>query len=409
MENFISEELLAFAKRIARKSLGITTVLAAVLAALPVTVRAEVLSSFSDFTGRHVYQIGVFDAHVYQLYYNGGSWVYQDLTAYTGGKPAALFSPVASFADGLGEHVFYFDPNNHLNHLSSNNGPWVKQDLTAETGGPPVLTGSLAGFSDIDGPHVYYVAFNKHVNQIYWNYGSWANQDLTLMGRGPFVSPSGGITAFYDGSGEHVFYVDEIQHVNQLYYAWNEPWVNQDITLSAALSSGPPFLLPPLPEVSSDLASFADNSGEHVFYVNSSSEIYQLYFNGSWSAQDLSQQAGAPQAELSALAASSDRFGEHVFYVSPGSQHVEQLYLPYGGKWINQDITAAASAPGSDFCGVLAGGVLAEYSDSSGDNIYFVHDSGIYQLMWNGFSWSYEPVTREADGPPVSACSGFPL
>ena len=64
------------------------------------------LTSFVNGSQQHAFFVGA-NHHVHQLYFNGSSWVDQDLTVMTGSALATAGGGLASFADATGQHVFY--------------------------------------------------------------------------------------------------------------------------------------------------------------------------------------------------------------------------------------------------------------------------------------------------------------
>ena len=234
------------------------------------------LSSFADNMGEHVFYVGT-DQHVHQLSWNTQAWADQDLSRSTGGPLALAGSGISSFGDDLGEHVFYVGNDQRVHQLFWNTTVWADQDLSA--GGPLVVAGSgISSFADNLGEHVFYVGTDQHVHQLYWNTQFWDNQDLSGSTGGPLVAAESGISSFADNEGEHVFYAGTDQHVHQLF--WNTAvWADQDLS---HLTGGP------LAVAARGISSFADNEGEHVFYMGNDTNAHQLYWNSNkWVDQNL--------------------------------------------------------------------------------------------------------------------------
>jgi hypothetical protein len=290
------------------------------------------VAGFSDTVGEHVFYLGT-NQHVYQLDWNSTtySWSNQDLTAFTGGVLAASGSALTSFADSSGEHVYYLGTNRHVYQLYFPLGgtAWVDQDLTAFTGGVLAASGSaLTSFADSSGEHVYYRGTNQHVYQLDFPLGgtAWVDQDLTAFTGGALAASGSALTSFADSSGEHVYYLGTNQHVYQLDFPLGgTAWVDQDLT---AFTDGA------LAATGSALAGYSLNSGsvsgEHVVYLGTNQHIYQLYFEEggtAWVDQDLTAlSGGAPAASGSALTYFADTGGAHAFYLGT-NQHVYQLYF----------------------------------------------------------------------------------
>jgi hypothetical protein len=197
------------------------------------------------------------------------------------------------------------------------------------------------------------------------------------------------ITSFSDTLGEHVFYMDTSNHVMQLY--WNaSSWVAQDLTLMSATTT--------LAAAPNRLSSFSDMEGEHVFYMGAGFHIYQLFapWGGSWVNQDLtllSKATNIADGYFGASAAFSDNSGEHVFYVG-SNNHIYQIYWPWNGSWVNQDLTANAGGL-PDYDGNLAG-----FADAAGEHVFYFDDNlhQVHQLywQWGATKWVDQNLTMVA-------------
>jgi predicted heme/steroid binding protein len=172
----------------------------------PLPATGSALSSFISSTQEHVLYLGT-NLHVYQLVTKStGGWAYQDLTAAAGGTVAAGGSSLSSFNDSPGQHIFYLGANGHVYQLyySYSSQTWVDQDLTAQTGGPPAASGSaLTSFADSQ-EHVVYQG-NQNIYQLVTHPGGWQYQALPY---GSLVPAQGTpLTSTADAHGnEFVFY-----------------------------------------------------------------------------------------------------------------------------------------------------------------------------------------------------------
>jgi hypothetical protein len=341
------------------------------------------LTSFSDNTGEHLFYLDA-DRHVNQLYFSG-KWTNQDLTAVTGSGSAlpAAGSSLTSFTDNTGEHLFYLDANQHVDQMYWSH-KWINQDITSLSNSSSVLPAqgsSLTSFADNTGEHVFYLDRAQHVRQLYWS-GGWINQDLTSLSNDASALPAAGtsLTSFSDNTGEHVFYLDPSQHVRQLY--WSGKWVNQDLT---SLSNGASAL----PAAGSALTSFSDKTGEHVFYLDANQHVIQLYWSDKWTNQDLtllSNSASVLPAVGSSLTSFSDKTGEHVFY-RDANQHIRQLY--WSGNWTNQDLTSLGSS-GSALS--ATGSPFTSFADKAGEHLLYLDANQHFrQLYWSG-KWTNQDL-----------------
>jgi hypothetical protein len=363
-------------------------------------VEAHPLTSFADDIGEYVFYVDG-SQHMQQLYRNpGGSWVNQDLTVLSNSNAALprLNTPLSSFADTAGKHVLYLDGNQHVRQFYwSTGGSWVNQDLTIMISGSTALPrpdSPLSGFSDQSGEHVVYLDANQHVHQLFWSRGSnWMNQDLTAISNSSFVLPGSGspLTSFADQSGEHVVYLDANQHVHQLFWSRGSNWVNQDLTAISNSDSA-------LPNPSSPLTSFADQSGEHVVYLDANRHAHQLFWSrgSNWVNQDLTAISNSDSVlpNLSSpLTSFADQSGEHVVYLD-ANQHVRQLYWKNGGNWVNQDLTVTSDSNAD----LPLFDSLSSFADSAGEHVlYMDRMHHVRQLYWStGSNWAIQDLTSLA-------------
>jgi hypothetical protein len=317
-------------------SFGWTTEIGSFQLAPPILPAAKTgLTSFSDNAGAHAFYVGT-NQNVYQLIWTSATgWVDQNLTNVSGGTLAAPASKLAGFADGAGEHAFYFGPNQHVYQLiwTSATG-WNNQDLTAITGNTLAASGSaVAGFSDGAGEHAFYLGTNRHVYQLIWTSATgWNNQDLTAITGNTLAASGSAVAGFSDGAGAHAFYFGPNQHVYQLIWTSATGWNNQDLTTQTGGK---------LAESGTGLTAFSDSSGEHAFYLGTNQHVYQLIWTSAtgWNNQDLTAITGNTLAEAgSALTGFADSVGEHTFYLGT-NQHVYQLIWTGATGWSNQDLT----------------------------------------------------------------------
>ena len=116
-----------------RKS-SVLLVWTSVLAGLLPSLFAQSLTSLLVTGGDHAYYVDT-NQHVDQLYWNGQTWVSQDLTVLSRAATlAAAGSTLTSVLVGNSDHIYYVDANQHVNQLFYNGQNWVWQDLTAASG-----------------------------------------------------------------------------------------------------------------------------------------------------------------------------------------------------------------------------------------------------------------------------------
>jgi hypothetical protein len=314
----------------------------------------------------HVYYVDVAD-HVHQLYYNGTNWSDEDLSALTGGPTASPYG-ITGFSIGNLQYVFYTGTtDNHVHELSYNNSNWSDQDVTAQGSGVTAGLGPILAFATKPNNqfHVYYQDNNSlNLHQLYFNGTSWSDSDLTSIIGGAYCYTSwiAGLAAGnqqhilcpgFGSSGNldmlHIFYNNSIwqyedisvkvggaplylgggvaafqvpgkpqgevfgvtgdTHVHQ--YSFNKKWTDLDLTA---------FIGAPASAGFGGMAAFATtpNNQFHAYY-QPSTEVYQLYFNGSnWAYEDLT--GGGGQADNnSGMAGFALGNLQHVFYLGAGN------------------------------------------------------------------------------------------
>jgi hypothetical protein len=353
------------------------------------------IASFSDSYGEHVYYVGM-NYHVYQLYWDGGNPVNQDLTQWTGGT-LAWGGPLTAFSDSYGEHVFYVGNGPTLDQLWWS-GSETYQNLTNSSGAVKPYPNAISSFSDSYGEHLYY--FDDQFDQTEYELslnsnGSWSGCGQIGVSDGDLA----GLATFGDSSGEYVYYTAA---ANQWLYA-----VYRTGGEICADTSSTPLVVNAV-GVPTALATYNNSSGHYVFYIGTNQHVYQLFtaqsgIFGTWTTSDLTEASDTSvvAASATALTAFSDSAGEHVFYVGT-NQHVYQLYFN-GTSWSNQDLSGSGTVA-DDECGAK----LTSFSDSYGEHVYYVGTNGhVYHLYWNSqYGWALQDMTTWS-GATELALSGY--
>lgn len=310
-------------------------------ASTPPAQLSSALTSFYDGFGiQHVFYVdNSFDVH--ELYNTGEQWFGNRLTqgATNGPRARDQYALTSCFDSHKVEHVFYIDLNGDIQELY-NNGQWATDDASAQANSAAAASGSgLTSYCDPSGnPNVFYTDYAHRIRLLTHSTGKWVSGDLTLVTSGPAAAFANALTSFYDAFDiGHVFYFDTAGNVQELYNVRGS-WYGNNLT---AETKSPPVIS----GGGRGLTSFFDSFNvEHVFFVDSSNTVRELYNNGEWLTDDPGTLANAPApAHASALASFFDTKGEHVFYVDTAS-HVIQLDYA-GSAWQNTDLTSAATAP----------------------------------------------------------------
>src|SRR4051794_25607961 len=133
------------------------------------------LTSFTDNLGSHVFYQNTSN-QINQLLGTGGSsgitWTNQNFNTVTSAVSGG--TGLTSFVDHVGEHVFFLDVNHAVNQLL---GTVTSAGVTWSSGSVPNSTlaagaAGLTSFIDSAGEHVFYVDSNDQVNHLLGTVGS---------------------------------------------------------------------------------------------------------------------------------------------------------------------------------------------------------------------------------------------
>jgi hypothetical protein len=314
----------------------------------------------------HVYYVDMKAQHVHQLYYNNTSWSDADLTSATGGPAASPFG-ISGFSIGNLQYVFYTGTDNHVHELNYNNSNWSDHDITAQGSGVGAGFGPILAFATKPNNqfHVYYQDANTlDLHQLYFNGSSWSDADLTsITGAACYTSWIAGLAA---GNQQHIFCPGihgslQFPHMLHIYYN-NSTWVYEDITSKVG---GAQLYL------GSGVAAFqvpGKAQGE-VFGVTGDAHVHQYSFNKKWTDLDLTASIGAPASAafggMVAFATTpNNQF--HAFYQP--STEVYQLYFN-GSSWAFEDLTGGGGQAddNSGMAGFAIGNLQHVYYLSAGN------------------------------------------
>jgi len=208
----------------------------------------------------HVYYQDVSSLHEYQLYFNGSTWSYQDLTSLTG---AYCYTQWATgVAVGNMQHVVcpgYAGSSDNLDLLdiNYNNSVWSYQDITFLAQSSPInLSSGLAVFPVLSQGEVYGVTDDTHIHQYTYKRAQWTGIDLTASVGAPSDPYFGAMVAFPTKPNNqfHIYY-QPTNDVYQLFYN-GSAWAINNLTNSGQVS------------YDSGMAGFAIGNLQHVFYLS---------------------------------------------------------------------------------------------------------------------------------------------
>lgn len=294
------------------------------------------------------------EIHVFELYYSPyGAWHWNDLTQLAGAPTA---NNLGSAPHG---YVTYYNNQQHVNFVGNDlhvhelfyDGAWHWNDLTKLTGAPnageilssvdnPGWASALDGYetSFNNQQHVNFIGTDKHVHELYYADFAWRHNDLSQLSGGPNAFNQSSLVGYatYDPNQQHIIFFEDgiFSHVNELYY--DNAWHHNDLM---NLSGAPGVGLSPL-----DGYPTPFNNQQHVNFVgsvNNNFHVMELYYDGAWHHNDLTQLAGAPPVGGNGLCGYTTSFNnqQHVDFVG-NDLHVYELL--FDGVWHQHDLTAIA-------------------------------------------------------------------
>jgi hypothetical protein len=305
----------------------------------------------------HVFYISYSDSHVHELFYNGSSWVDADITSATGGVPAAtswFLVPISGFALGNAQYVYFCGNDDDVHEYSYGDGGnwnWVDQNLNALAVG-----GGAANCSTFSNGLVAYATpgnSQRHVfyqpssgpNDIYHfvlKGSAWYVEDETLTTHGA-KGDGTWMAGFAIGNAQYAYFEDAKGNIHEYSYGdggnWN--WVDKNLT---KLTKGPKSAL----QLQTGVTSFVipGTSRKEVYYAaNPFFDLHQMTFkNKKWTDTDIGGPAPLSSSQMVAFAtAPNDQF--HLYeQVVAGGNGVDQLY--YNGSWSSQQLVSVLTAGG---------------------------------------------------------------
>jgi hypothetical protein len=274
------------------------------------------ISGFAIGNLQYVFYVGA-DNHVHETYYNNSIWQDQDLTATVGGNTASA-APLLAFATKPNNqfHVYYQDANSlHEYQLYFNGTSWTYQDLTAGiSGNPYCYTSWIAGFAVGNLQHLFCAGYDDVFDQltlfhIHYNNSTWVHEVVTSAGLP--MQLGAGIAAFKvpNANQLEVWSITSNNHFDRFYHVVKpSQWIFNDLTNEIGAPTDGKF---------GQVAAFATtpNGQYHVYYAPNS-EVYQVYYDGtSWTVEDLTNGFGNADPN-SGLAGFNIGNLQHVFYMS---------------------------------------------------------------------------------------------
>jgi hypothetical protein len=281
--------------------------------------------------------------NVWEAYFDGTAWSSHNLTSLVGAPAARPGSPIVSVVNPYAGSIQlnYLDSSGHIQQMWSwDRKMWFGNDLTSQTGAPNAAANSpLFTLNDTaqDSIEVYYLDTNNYVRGLsFSSSGGWVYLNPSPSGVWPAASGSAlvGVVNPYAGSVQ-VNYVDSAGHVDQL-YSWNRTtWYGGQV-LPGAPNAAP----------GSGLATEVNTlaSSVEVYYLDSTQTVSELWYRGGWNFSNPTVGTGAPNAAPGSPVVSLVNTRANtvqVHYIAP-DKHVHELW--WNGSWHADDVTLAAGA-----------------------------------------------------------------
>lgn len=279
--------------------------------------------------------------HIDQLFFQANQWRWNDLTATTGGPLPAAGTALATYVLPNGvQAIAYTDLNSHIDQIFYQGGQWLWNDLTAFTSAPlAVVQSTLATYVLPNAVQaVGYVDSASHVDQVFFQGGGWNINDLTATTGAPLAASNTGLATYVlPNAVQAIAFLDPKQHVDQVFFQASQ-WLCNDLT---AITNAP------LASSGSYLATYVLPTGvQAIAYLDTSQNVDQIFYQGGqWNVNDLTPLANAPVAmQGSSLATYVLPNGVQAIVFLDGNHHLDQIFYQ-GGQWLFNDLTAIAHAP----------------------------------------------------------------
>jgi hypothetical protein len=182
---------------------------------------------------------------------------------------------------------------------------------------------------------------------------------------------------------QHVHYIASNLDVYELLYS--NQWRLNDITQLSGASITDPA------SVFIDGYATEYNGQQHVNFIGSDNHVYELLYDGAWHHNDLTQLTGAPAAAppqpIDGYATEFNR-QQHVNFIG-NDNHVHELH--YDGSWRHNDLTQLTGAPAAPLGSYLAG-YATEYNRQR--HVNFVGADGHVHELFHDRAWHHDDLTQ---------------
>jgi len=330
-------------------------------------------------------------------------WWIHNLSAVTAGGPPVADGSLSAYvwAAQKTQHVVYnyVDSSNVFHPCELYyNGSWWFNNLTNIQGNSP----SGYAWEQDNTEHIIYYSNNdvgREIWELYYSENAWHNHSLTAsVGDAPLALGSQPLTYVWKSQNtQHVFYVGNDSHVHELYF--DGSWHHNDLTNSVGDN-------PPAPTGGLTGFAFERENTQHVFYLGQDKNIHEFYYDGAWHHNNLSVDAGFEgfgnhiSTNLSAYAWENDGT-EHVFF---GSMYgdIFELWYRIGGQWNVHNVTNMAGVPSSFKIGTAALAAYVWENQGTEHVIYLGNDDHIHELWFDqGGVWHHNDLNYFVGSSPA--------
>ncbi len=289
--------------------------------------------------------------HVEALLYDNThhTWSYKDITAAAGADPAKEGSPLVSLVNSFVNsiQVHYIDSAGHIHQLYSwDRTNWYGGDLTASTGALPAVSNSplVAEINRVSNTvEVYYIGTDGHIRLLWWSSSlGWNSTDPTAMAGAPNPASGSALVSLSNtiANSVQLDYLTADHHIHELWWAPSAGWHWDDLTVYAGGVNA---------ATGSSLTTEINTLSNTVelYYFDSNWNVKELWFNPGqwqWFSSDPMWGLGAPSAApgSSLVSLVNTRAGTvQVHYIAP-DKHVHELW--WNGIWHTDDVTNNAGA-----------------------------------------------------------------
>jgi hypothetical protein len=297
----------------------------------------------------HVFYVSNSDSHIHELFYNGSFWSDADLTAASGGVTAvtSTFSaPNSGFALGNAQYFYFCGSDDAVHEYSYGDGGnwnWVDRNLNALVGvGAPncsAFSNGLVAYATLGNSqrHVFFQpdGGSSDIYQLVLKGSAWYVEDETGMTHGA-KGDGTWMAGFAIGNAQYAFFEDPKGRIHEYSYGaggkWN--WVAKNLTAvtkggtsrTSSYTGVAAFVIP-------------GTSQMEVYYGTSYFDMHQMTFqNKKWTDADIGGPGPVYQSQIVGFATTpNDQF--HVYHQSePGGQFgVYQHY--FNGSWSSQQLS----------------------------------------------------------------------